>query len=266
MPGSTAAALNVIEVGDLVASVDGFFLSSSESAEDAVRLIDQPEGSVSELLLLREVPDAEVMHVRASVQRNWIDDGGVHTDMQYEESALSEDLSVESNPRSFDSASSSLSQSEVGQPTTRHRSFYSLGSFDTQISSPQQSPRGERRGTVTFREVQNFGDDDQMAVSQQPAPLAESGIGLFLKQLVVDDETILVVVSSMTPGGPAHASQRIMVGDALESVDGRGVDTFLSLDAIEDTLMGPEHSPVMLQLHRVLTSSSYTVTLVRRAE
>jgi hypothetical protein len=256
MPRSKAAALNAIQVGDVVASVDGYVLSSSDSVEDAVTLIDEPWGSfsVAKLLLLREIPHTAVMRIHASIQRNWYDDVGwdddrrLHAMVQSGEPALEEDLTIKSSPRSFD----------FGHTTTRYRSFYSLGSFDTQISRRQPSPRGERRGTVIFREVRNFEDEEMLP--------GESDIGLFLKQLSLGDSKLFAIVRAMVPGGAAHACQRIMIGDALLSVDGRSVDTFSSVDDVANALMGPEYSHVVLKLHRALTNSHYTVTLVRKAQ
>ena len=261
--------LGTIQAGDVIASVDGFVLSGNDSVEDAVRLIDEPRAtfSVVELLLLREVPDSGVLRINASIQRNWDDDVGPYADIQFDESALGEDPAFRFSPRSFDSSAISLSESEVGQTTLRYRSFYSLGSFDTQISSRQQSPRGERRGPVAFRDVRNFGDEDRQPLYvHHSATPAESGVGLFLKLLSFGDQKPMIVVGAMAPGGAAHACRRIMVGDALLSVDGQSVDTFASVDDVADALMGPQHSSVMLQLRRALTSSSYTVTLVRRIQ
>jgi C-terminal processing protease CtpA/Prc len=66
MPRSKAAALNAVHIGDVVASVDGRVLSSSSCVEDAVRMIDEPYGSDSDVLLLRNVPGAGLLRLRLS--------------------------------------------------------------------------------------------------------------------------------------------------------------------------------------------------------
>ena len=259
MPGSTAAAVSTIQVGDLVASVDGIVLSNSDSVEDAVRFIDEPRETVAELLLMRDTPGAGVASLNVRFWRIWNDQDGHFGGAQSDNSTCDDDFTIKSSPRSFDSTS----QSDAGQSVQRYRPYNSLGSFDTQISSRQQSPRGQRRGSRLFNEVRNFGGYDPTRTSiEQPTHPAEFGIGLFLKQQLPGDD---LVVGAMAPGGPAHECKRIMVGDVLLSVDGRSIDTFSSLNEVAEALIGPKQTHVMLQLRRALTNSAYTVTLVRRA-
>lgn len=164
-----------------------------------------------------------------------------------------------SSPRSSSFSSSSSTVPPVGQ--RRYRHFLSLGSFDTQISSPQLSPRGERRGPAVFNDVHEFGSD---LGTQLPVLDDMCGVGLQLKQLSQGDERPLCVVHALKPGGAAAESQRIKVGDALLSVDGCGMGMFSSLDQVARAMVGLEGTHVVLQLHRALTNSRYTVTLVRR--
>ena len=259
MPGSTVAAASTIQVGDLVASVDGIVLSSSDSVEDAVRFIDEPRETVAELLLMRDVPGAGVQRLNVRFWRIWNDQDRHFAGAQSDDSTCDDDLTIKSSPRSFDSTS----QSDASQSVQRYRPVNSLGSFDTQISSRQQSPRGERRGSRLFNEVRDFGEYDPTRTTiELPAHATEFGIGLFLKQQSPGND---LVVSAMAPGGPAHECKRIMAGDALLSVDGRSINTFSSLNEVAAALIGPKQTHVMLQLRRALTNSAYTVTLVRRA-
>jgi C-terminal processing protease CtpA/Prc len=262
MPGSKAAALNAVHIGDVVASVDGRVLGSSSSVEDAVRMIDEPYGSDADVLLLRDVPRAGLLRVQLRFVRVWNDHAEDADDKEHDDASLEEGHATKFSPRSFGSTSSSFSTSRAS-PRRRYRSFYSLGSFDTQISSPQQSPREERRGAHVFNDVTEFGSDCDQNISQQPVHNARCGVGLMLKQIAMGNGQLLLV-DGVVPGSAADACKRIMVGDALLHVNGCSVATFSSMDEVVDSMTGPNGTHVILVLHRALTDSVYTVTLVRK--
>ena len=111
MPGSKAAALNAVHIGDVVASVDGRVLSSSSSVEDAVRMIDEPYGSGADVLLLRDVPRAGLLHVQLSFVRVWKDHAEDVEDKEHDDASLEEGHATKFSPRSFGSTSSSFSTS-----------------------------------------------------------------------------------------------------------------------------------------------------------
>ncbi len=261
VPGSKAAALNIVQYEDFVASVDGRVLSSSDCVEDVARMMDEPFGTDADVLLLREVPETGLVRVNARFQRIWTEEEGLDDDNQHDNIAFEEDAAMKSSPRSFDSSSSRAS-SNASSSGRRYRPFYSHGSFDTQISTPQQSPLGERRGTHVFNDVSDFGDDCDHT-TMHPAEITRCGVGLMLQPRYFGSSQMLLV-DGIVPGGAADACRRVMVGDALLSVDGRSVEAFSSMDEAIETLIGPKDSPVTLLLHRALTGSSYTVTLVRR--
>jgi hypothetical protein len=262
MPGSKAAALNAVQIGDAVASVDGRVLSSSSSVEDAVMMIDEPYGSDADVLLLRDVPRAGLLRVQLRFVRIWKDHAEDLDDKEHDDASLEEGHATQFSPRSFGSTSSSFSTSRAS-PRRRYRSFYSLGSFDTQISSPQQSPREERRGAHVFNDVSEFGSDCDQNMTQQPVPNARCEVGLMLKQIAIGNRPLLLV-DGVVPGSAAHACKRIMMGDALLRVNGCSVEALSSMDEVADSISGPSGTHVTLVLHRALTDSVYTVTLVRK--
>jgi C-terminal processing protease CtpA/Prc len=114
-----------------------------------------------------------------------------------------------------------------------------------------------------FNDVCDFGDDCDETSIQHPAEITRCGVGLMLQRRYVGSSQLLLV-DAIVPGGAADACRRIMVGDAVLSVDGRSVNAFPSFDAAIESLMGLRDTPVTLLLHRALTGSSYTVTLTRR--
>jgi hypothetical protein len=261
-PRSKADALNVIRTGDVVASVDGHVLSSRESVEDAVRMIDEPIGTVADILLLREVPGTGVVNLTLSFHRFGEENGWNFDSDQTGDSVYKAD---QASPRSITS-SSSLYGSGFGPSVRRHRSFYSLGSFDTQISAPQLSPRGQRMSPIAFndvREIQFSQPRPIAAIEHETAPI-NCGVGLMLRQLSKPGQQLHIVVGELVPGGSADESKRFMLGDALLSVDGCSVSILSSLDEVASVIIGPVGTHVVLQMHRALTNSTYTVTLVRK--
>ena len=266
-PQSKAHALNVIQAGDVVASVDGHVLSSRESVEDAVRMIDEPLGTVADVLLLREVPGSGVVNLTLSFHRFGEENGRTFDSDQSGDSLYKAD---QASPRSFTS-SSSLYGSGFGPSVRRHRSFYSLGSFDTQISAPQLSPRGQRMSPIAFNDVREMEHRFSQPLQQRPTAAIghkttpiNCGVGLMLRQLSEPGQQLYVVVGELVAGGSADESKRFMLGDALLSVDGCSVSILSSLDEVASIIMGPIGTHVVLQMHRALTNSTYTVTLVRK--
>jgi hypothetical protein len=265
MPDSKVAALNAVHIGDVVASVDGRVVSSSFRVEEVARMMDESRGMDADILLFREVPGSGLVQVNLRFTRTWREEQGHFDDGEHDELAMEEGAMMKSSPRSFDSTSSSLVSSRASPICRRYRSFDALGSFDTQISSPQQSPRGERRGTQVFNEVSEFGTDCDQMIMHQTAVHSHTpcGVGLILRNLLLGDRQ-LFLVDGVVPGSAADASRRIMVGDALLAVDGCSVDQFSSIDEVVENIIGPTGTNVILLLHRALTDSTYTVTLARR--
>jgi C-terminal processing protease CtpA/Prc len=266
-PRSKADALNVIRTGDVIASIDGHVLSSRESVEDAVRMIDEPMGTVAHVLLLREVPGTGVVNLTLSFHRFGEDNGWNFDSDQAGDSLYTAD---HASPRSYTS-SSSLYGSGFGPAVRRHRPFNSLGSFDTQISTPQLSPRGQRMSPIAFNDVRDIErqfsqphSQPSIAANDHETTPIHCGVGLMLRQLSKPGQQLHVVVGELVPGGSADESKRFMLGDALLSVDGCSVSILSSLDEVASIIMGPIGTHVVLQMHRALTNSTYTVTLVRK--
>ena len=165
---------------------------------EVVGLVDETWGGIGEVMLLREVHGRGVVRVNARVQRGgggkvvvddavdesqWARGGGGLLRGSQSGFISNEGFDTKSSPHSSSFSSSSSTVPPVGQ--RRYRHFLSHGSFDTQISSPQLSPRGERRGPVVFNDVHEFGSE---LGTQLPVLDEMCGVGLQLKQLSQADE------------------------------------------------------------------------------